>query len=53
MEASVSEAAGGVKSILLKPFNFLFRKKRSNAGAILPVRVTGTFGHTRFQVNMR
>lgn len=53
MDATVSEAAGGIKSVILKPFNFLFRRKNSSAGAILPVAVTGIYPRPRFQVGLK
>lgn len=40
LEASLSKAVGGFKSIFLKPLNPLFRKNGS--GAVVPIRITGT-----------
>ena len=40
MKATVSKAMGGVKSIFLKPFDFIFRK--DGAGAVVPIKITGT-----------
>jgi hypothetical protein len=41
MKASVSKAmGGGFKSLLLKPFDFIFRK--NGAGAVIPIKITGT-----------
>jgi hypothetical protein len=40
-DAEFSQMSGGVKSVLLKPFNVFF--KRKHAGAIVPVRLTGTY----------
>jgi hypothetical protein len=40
MRASVSQAVGGFKSIFLKPFDRLFRRK--DAGAVVPIKITGT-----------
>jgi AsmA-like protein len=40
MKATVSQAAGGWKGILLKPFDPIFRKK--GAGAVIPIRVRGS-----------
>ena len=40
MDASVSRAVGGFKSIFLKPFDPLFRK--DGAGAVVPIKVGGT-----------
>lgn len=34
-------AGGGVKSVLLKPFDLIFKRKR--AGAVIPVKITGTY----------
>jgi hypothetical protein len=39
MEATVSKAIGGFKSIFIKPFDGLFRK--DGAGAVLPIRIAG------------
>ena len=50
MQATVSEASRGLKSILLKPFDTLFRKKERRAGAVLPVSITGTYPHPKFSV---
>ena len=43
MQASVSRAVGGFKSIFLKPFDGLFRK--DGAGAVVPIKITGTREH--------
>jgi hypothetical protein len=51
MEATVSEASSGLKSFLLKPFNAIFKKK--NAGAVLPVYVTGYYPHPKIEVQLR
>jgi AsmA-like C-terminal region len=50
MQASVSQAVGGFKSIFLKPFDALFRKK--GAGAVVPIRITGTRQHPDFGVDI-
>jgi hypothetical protein len=52
MQATVSEASRGLKSILLKPFDALFRKKERRAGAVLPVSITGTYPHPKFNVSL-
>ena len=39
MDAPVSRAVGGVKSIFLRPFDFLFRK---DGVTVIPIRITGT-----------
>jgi hypothetical protein len=47
MKATVSQAAGGgVKSVLLKVVDPLFR--RDGAGAVLPIRIRGTRGEPKF-----
>lgn len=48
MEATVSEAVGGLKSIFIKPFNALFRKE--GAGAVVPIKITGTREEPKFGV---
>ena len=50
MQASLSKAAGGFKSILLLPLDPFFKKQ--HAGAVLPVRVTGTYAHPVFKVSL-
>jgi hypothetical protein len=39
--AELSKMTNGVKSVLLKPFDALFKKKR--AGAVVPVHLIGTY----------
>jgi hypothetical protein len=43
MNTDISHAATGFKSFLLKPLVPFFKKK--NAGAVMPIAVTGTPGH--------
>ena len=43
MDQDISHTATGFKSVLLKPLAPFFRKK--NAGAVVPIAVTGTPGH--------
>ncbi|HYX52340.1 MAG TPA: hypothetical protein VE783_02745 [Candidatus Limnocylindrales bacterium] len=50
MQAKLSEATKGVKSFFLKLLNPFFKKK--NAGAELPVAMTGKYGHTHFSVGL-
>ncbi|HSU33649.1 MAG TPA: AsmA-like C-terminal region-containing protein [Bryobacteraceae bacterium] len=50
MQASLSKAAGGIKSVLLLPLDPFFKKK--NAGAVLPVKITGTYSHPTFGVSL-
>jgi|SRR5579872_2295833 len=51
LRASLSQAAGGIKALLLKPLNPLFRK--NGAGAVLPLRITGTYSHPIFAVSLK
>jgi hypothetical protein len=46
LQASLSSAMGGFKSIFLKPFDWLFR--RDGAGAVIPIRIQGTRDHPEF-----
>jgi len=47
MQASISKAAGGgIKSILLKPFDPLFRKQ--GKGALLPITIKGPRAQPKF-----
>ena len=39
-QATMSQAVGGFKSIFLKPFDFILRK--DGAGAVVPIKITGT-----------
>jgi hypothetical protein len=51
MDASVSEASGGgLKSILLKPFNALFKGKKGDT--VLPVSVTGYYPRPKYAVSL-
>lgn len=50
MQAEASEAAGGFKGILLKPFNALFRQQ-NRPGAVMPVSVRGRYPRPRFSVS--
>ena len=45
-EARLSQETRGIKSILLKPFDPLFKGKK--AGAEIPVKVTGTYQNPQF-----
>ena len=48
MEASMSDAVGGFKSVFLKPFNGIFRQ--DGAGSVLPIRIEGTRNEPKFGV---
>ena len=51
MRATLSKAAGGIKSVFLLPLDPFFKKGFS--GAVLPVRMTGTYSHPVFKVSLR
>ena len=50
MEATLSKAAGGIKSIFLIPLDPFF--KRKNAGAVLPFQITGTYSYPSFRASL-
>lgn len=50
-EASLSEDSSGVKAVLLKPLDPLFKKK--HAGAEVPVEMTGTYQNPHFGVSLQ
>jgi hypothetical protein len=50
LQASLSSAVGGFKSVLVKPFDWLFR--RDGAGAVIPIRIQGTRDHPEFGVRV-
>jgi AsmA-like C-terminal region len=50
-EASISEDSSGVKAVLLKPLDPLFKKK--HAGAEVPVEMTGTYHEPHFGVSLQ
>jgi AsmA-like C-terminal region len=50
-EASLSDDSSGVKAVLLKPLDPLFKKK--HAGAVVPVEMTGTYHEPHFGVSLQ
>jgi hypothetical protein len=50
-EASISDDSSGVKAVLLKPLDPLFKKK--HAGAEVPVEMTGTYHEPHFGVSLQ
>ncbi len=50
MQATLSRAAKGVKSVLLVPLDPFFKK--NGAGAILGARISGTYSHPVFKVSL-
>ena len=50
MRASVSQAAGGMKGVLLKVVDPIFRK--DGAGAVLPIRIRGSRMQPKFGLNI-
>ena len=53
MLATVSQASTGAKSIFLKVLDPFYKKKKKGAGAEVPIRMTGTYGHTHFSVGLK
>lgn len=53
MLATVSQASTGAKSIFLKVLDPFYRKKKKGAGAEVPIKMTGTYGHTHFSVGLK
>jgi hypothetical protein len=51
MQAPVSRAVGGVKSIFLWPFDWIFR--RDGAGAIVPIEIDGTLKQPEVGISIR
>jgi hypothetical protein len=51
MQATVSQATTGAKSVFLKVLDPLFKKK--GAGSEVSVAMTGTYGHTRFKAGLK
>jgi hypothetical protein len=45
-EAHLSQDTSGIKSVLLKPFDPLFKGKK--AGAEIPVKIAGTYQNPQF-----
>lgn len=50
MDTDISHTATGFKSFLLKPLAPFFKKK--NAGAVIPIAVTGLPGHYQVSQNI-
>jgi hypothetical protein len=50
-EASISDDSTGVKAVLLKPLDPLFKKK--HAGAVVPVEMTGIYHDPHFGVSLQ
>jgi hypothetical protein len=48
MQATVSQAVGGFKSIFIKPFDAMF--KHDGAGAVVPISITGTRDSPKFGI---
>jgi hypothetical protein len=41
---------GGIKSVFLKPFDALFKKKPK--GAEIPIQITGTYSHPHYGIDL-
>src|SRR6476661_2232863 len=53
MLATISQATTGAKSIFLKVLDPFYKKKKKGAGAEVPIKMTGTYGHTHFSVGLK
>jgi hypothetical protein len=53
MLATVSQATTGAKSVFLKILDPFYKKKKKGAGAEVPIKMTGTYGHTHFSVGLK
>jgi hypothetical protein len=53
MLATVSQATIGAKSIFLKILDPFYKKKKKGAGAEVPIKMTGTYGHTHFSAGLK
>jgi len=51
MQATVSQATTGAKSVFLKMLDPMFKKK--GAGSEVSVAMTGTYGHARFKAGLK
>ena len=51
IQASLSHAAGGIKSVLLLPLDPFFKK--GNAGAVIAVHIGGTYARPVFKASLR
>jgi hypothetical protein len=49
-DATLSKLVGGFKSLFIKPFDPIFR--RDGAGAVIPIKITGTREHPQFGVRL-
>jgi hypothetical protein len=50
LDATVSEMTTGIKRLLLKPIDPLFR--RDGAGTVLPIKISGTRGEPSFSLDI-
>jgi len=46
-DVKLSDTTKGIKSVLLKPFDPIFKRKR-HEGASIPVEMTGTYSQPHF-----
>jgi hypothetical protein len=52
LDAKVSQTTTGIKSFLLKAVDPLFKRKGSNAGAVIPIRISGTKDKPSFGLDL-
>ena len=50
MQATLSKAAGGAKSLFLLPLDPFFKKK--HAGAVIPIQITGRYPNPSFRMSL-
>lgn len=50
VDAKISKTTTGVKSLLLKAIDPIFKKKKT--GEIVPVHISGTYGHPQFGLDL-
>lgn len=50
LDAKLSQATSGIKSLLLKPIE-PFLKKNRRGGAKMPVGISGTYSHPSYQTD--
>jgi hypothetical protein len=50
MDAKLHQATSGIKSFLLKAVD-PFLKKNRRGGAVIPVRITGTYQHPSYKTD--
>lgn len=52
VDTKISNSTSGAKAILLKMMDPFFKKKRKRKGEVLPVRISGTYEHPSFGLDL-